>query len=510
MRRPGSLRRQLLFWGLLAVVLTLLARPVAAQTPAPGPPLPGPPASIALRAVPDLIPADGGDAQVLYVQLRDAEGRATISGTDVVVSLKSSDTQIVRVPPTVTIAAGTGVLAAAITTTRKAGPSTIRASAPGLGDATAKITTTSTTMSLLGAHIQLRVAPSTLMEQRDGEAWLYAILVAEGGTPVLAPEAVTIALVSSNPAVLSVPPTLTIPAGAYAARAPVRQGVTGSAEVTGLRSGLRHGTVGATVKQSGDGPVTLKITVVPELLLLGGEFPALLVLQAFNAAGQPTPFPCAPVSLASTLPGVLNTPTTVQPPCGGAIDAAWIPLEIGGTASGSEIVAAIPGLSTALNKATVVGVAPARLQALFAPAVPVADGPSPGWIVVQLLDASGKPATAGRATVFTIKDEHGGVAQVAVPAGKSFAAVALSSSGAGRATTWQVSAEGLATVQVTAGDIVAPPGARRSTVPSLRIGPLAIPLPYLAVALVVIVIGLLARQRWPGGFAWLRRIAARR
>ena len=257
------------------------------------------PAKVVVRAMPSSLPADGGTYAALEVMLQDATGLPAVAPVGVQVQLASARTDIVNVNTSVTIPAGSTYVLADVETTISPGTANITGSSSGYVSSSTGFTTTSPAPSQLGVY----VAPASGIQSlgQSGDAVVAVQLQDSGGSPALAKQGITVALIGSNGSVLANSIQLQIPAGSDYNSTLVKASGPGSAVLTASSSGLSSASA------------TLSLLSVPVSAVLTASAPVITV-------GTPATVQLKVLVLGAPLPGanVTFTATTglVNPPVG--------------------------------------------------------------------------------------------------------------------------------------------------------------------------------------------------
>ncbi len=375
-------------------------------------------------------------------------GGATSLGTATTVGLVSSDPSVATVPTTVSIPPGTSLVTVPVTTTRTPGAATIEARVQGLATSAATLTTVAAAESTVGGSIRLTVSPSDFFRGSPGPAWVTAELLNTSGNPERMSAPLTLDVISSAPSVLRPPPTITVPAGAYEVTESLQIGTVGAVTITALASGFSPGIATAEVETPGTQSLSLKATILPDVLLPGTA--PTIVLQAVDPNGRPVPFPCGPVFLSSNNPAMLNVPATVTPTCSASRQAVVVMADAAGAQGTVSITVAASGMLPVTVQASVASVPPEILVASVAP-LSFAYGQSPeGWLVLQTVLGKGDPADAVTAMTITLAGGAGAVpATATIPAGASSVAVPISGIVSEESPTVLATASGLTPAQIT-------------------------------------------------------------
>jgi hypothetical protein len=250
------------------------------------------------------------------------------------------------------------------------------------------------------------VAPAVLPADGQTTPALYLELLSGAGTAasVAAPTPVT--LVSSDPAVATVPAAVTIPAGSPLVAVPVTTtlqagSVTFSARTAGLAAGeATLKTTGAAVAQAG---ASIAFSVSPATFFVGGSGPASATAELLDAHHQPlVAARSLTVQLVSSAPGILAAPPTLTVPAGGYF--ATVPLEIGARTGSVTLTALASGYAAgfALTAVDPVGKTPVGLKVSSVPTI-LLPGTAPR-LVLQAVDAQQAPVPYPCGTVYLASD----------------------------------------------------------------------------------------------------------
>ena len=455
---------------------------------------------------PPTLPADGQTSPALYLELLDETGAATELDVPTVVSLTSSDPTIAKVEPAVTIPSGTALVQIPLTTTDKAGQVTVNVKSDGLAATSAALATTAAASAAGGGKLAISVAPGQFFLGGTGPAWVSVVVESATGAPVQARQPVAVDLVSSAPGVVQLPTTVTIPAGAYQATVPIHPGAAGAVTLTALAPGFVVGTVQTSVLPAGAAPATLKLWVVPPVLL-PGTVPHL-VAQAVDGQGRPVPYPCGDLLLASDNPGVLDVTRIDTPSCTRGQESVAVDARAAAGTGTAALAVAQSGLIPATADVSVLGSAPRRLEASVAPEALAYGAADNGWLVIRAVDAKDGPVDTESPLRVTLSGVAGGLpSTVTIPQGGSFVAVPIRGLSAGASPEITFSGSDLPGGTVTlASGTAARIGTGRSRAaqsPTLRLLGFGVPVLWIALVLGLVAVGLavalMAPARRPAG-----------
>lgn len=201
------------------------------------------------------IPADGGSYPALAVSLVSAGGSPAIAPSNINVQLSSSNTAILLVNTSVTIAEGTIGTIVPLKTTLVSGTANITASSGGLNTGSLSVATEIPAPARLEAF----VAPPVTLDPVTGNLPVLYVQLQDGnGNPAMARQTTRVVVTSSNGAVLNSPISLSIPAGVDFVRLPLSALGAGTTTLTVSSSGLASST--ATVQLTAF-PLTASLTL---------------------------------------------------------------------------------------------------------------------------------------------------------------------------------------------------------------------------------------------------------
>ena len=244
------------------------------------------------------------------------------------VNLSSSNTSVATVPATATFTSGS-TTASVIVTGLNIGSTTITASQlPNVPATTAAVTV------LTGGNFVMPGVPSVLL----GGTANYQVSI-----PITAPTGgVTVTLTSSNPAVVSVPASFVIPAGATTASVPPKiTGVgIGSATITASAPGFT-----TTTSQAISGNTT--VTLTSTLSITGPKTANITATLA-----QPAPAGGLTINVSSSNTLVATVPATVT--FNASSNTALIPVTATGAGSATISASLLPNIPSATSTVTVI------------------------------------------------------------------------------------------------------------------------------------------------------------
>ena len=397
-----------------------------------------PPSKLKIYVNPPSVLADKGDYEIILIQLQDSKNAPARALEDTNISLSSSQTNIGRVDPQITIPEGSTQATAKFHTTYTPGTTKITAAATGYLTVEASVITVGPIPSTLAVY----GFPPTL--PADGGAYeaLVVQLQDASGSPAKAPlEAVQVALSSSNNTVAAVVPSVTIEAGSTHAVATINttQGSIGSAVITAMASGYSSKQTTITTQTPIMQASNLKIYIGPPNVLAEGKSYKQILVQLQNASGYIAEAPSdITVTLSSFKTDIGTVESTIIIPASKTYATAnFTSTYRSGT---TTITAAATDYTTNQEIATTVGPIPIKLAVYCLPSLLPADNQQYKAIQVQLQDAQGKPAKDPEGVIivnlFSSEPECGTVAtNLTIPFGETFAAGIFTSTAAANKTT---------------------------------------------------------------------------
>jgi hypothetical protein len=240
------------------------------------------PVALGLAVVPTTLPANSRIFPALVVSLMDGNNQPTLSLSNVVVYLSSSNQSIAGVPSVVTLQAGRTFLQGNVNTTMSAGQTTLAAASSGFSS---NSVTLRTVKPVVGpASLNLYASPTRSAQALVGDDGVFAVqLVNTNGRAATSGKDTDLVITSSNSSLISGPISVTIPAGANLAYGTVKARVAGTTTLTALAPQLATGEATFTVA-----PVlrTFTVTVTPSLVHVGDT--ASVVVSA-HVLGMPVP-----------------------------------------------------------------------------------------------------------------------------------------------------------------------------------------------------------------------------
>jgi hypothetical protein len=275
------------------------------------------PSTLAIYAVPPVLPADGNSYPAIIVQLQDSSGspaKAPIG--DVQVTLSSSNTAVGAVDSSVTIKGGKTYAVATFSTAGGIGSATVTAISSGYTSGQATVTTQKPSVS--PSSLQVFVGPPKFPADGITYSQVVAVLFLNAsGYIARAPSDTIVTLSSSNTNVGTVQPTLTIPQSQFYGLAYLNS--TYRAGTTTITATATNAT-SAQASLTTVGPIPSKLAVycVPASLPADNQPYAAIQVQLQGSAGIPAKDPVGNITvyLSSSTPSAGNVSSTLIIPFG--------------------------------------------------------------------------------------------------------------------------------------------------------------------------------------------------
>jgi len=293
--------------------------------------------SLKLNFAPQSVVANGQSFNAVFVDLMK-NGRPAIASAGVPIALASNNYGVMSVSGSVTLPAGYSYVSAAVTTSFTVGTVQITATATNILSDQEQISSVGLSPNLLTLSLSPGILPAT------GETFpaLTVGLEASNGAPANTPTNTTVRVFSSNPKVLPINTTVTIPEGYASILVPLT--TTASPGVASITvSGSGYSSASTTVTTAVPGPSGLRLSISPQP---GIETPlnpvSIMGLQLLDATGNPvqTTVPVQVTVTASNMT-VLESPLNATFQVGS--DFQLIPFEVNGSGT-TQLTATSPGL----------------------------------------------------------------------------------------------------------------------------------------------------------------------
>lgn len=381
--------------------------------------------SISLVAAPSRVLADESRQNVVYVQLREGT-RARLASTDITIGLTSTNPFVAKVPSAVVIPAGSSYVRAALTTTDISGDVTLTAWLNGQAVAQTDVVTVKPAVLASPYYLELHPGPGHMISGAEPAGILSVVLVDAVGRLVPAPRTIRAVLRSSEPHIVAVRDEVVIPRGETGATSFVEPLAEGTAVLSAVAPGFSSRFASVEVYPPGGEPRSLSLQAVPPVNALRTGPLAGVVVQALDGDGKPTYFPCAVVSLVSSLPQSVDVESLAASACGQNLQYVTGTITTNERPDIATITATASGLRPTAIEVTTQGHLPAELRVSAPFQTTLAAEEVPGFVVVQVIDAEGTPVTSHIGIDFSIAGSKGALPSVGrIPAGESFVALPL-------------------------------------------------------------------------------------
>jgi hypothetical protein len=361
------------------------------------------PEKLKIFVSPSNVPADSSSCEAIYVQLQDSSGKPARALKDTQISLSSSLTNIGTVDSSITIQKGATYAVSKFYSTFTPGTTTITATASGYATVQAPITTVGPIPSAIAVY----GFPPSLPAGGGSYDAIVVQLQDSSGSPAKAPqEGIQVTLSSSNTAVGTVTPSVTIEAGKTQAVANFTTGAVGSAVVTAVASGYTSKQTTIKTQSVAANPTTLKVYVAPPKVPADKNTYQQIVVQLQNSAGNIAQASgSVTVTMASSNIEVGAVQPLVTIPQSETYVTTTFATEY--KAGTTTVTAVATDLSSDQETVTTVGPVPSKLAVYCSPSSLPSDNRTYNVIRVQLQDSQGKPAKdpASGVTVFLFSSE---------------------------------------------------------------------------------------------------------
>ena len=352
--------------------------------------------SISLTPLPSNLPTSSSGAstfRALVVSIVDTKGNPLILSNATTVYLSSSQSAVLSVQATVTIAAGAQYALADVYTTATPGNSTVTAVAPGFNSASTEFETS----IARGYPTQLRLLPlpSSFPAGSPSSGATFAVIVADAaGLPARTIQPTPVNVTSSDISILTVtdatiPLNQTVGYGTMAT-----SGLAGSAAITASASGLVSSSAIVDVQANSSAPVSLSITPPPTSLPANGGTYNVLTVTLLDNKSRPA-VAAAPVQifLTSSRTDIATVPDVVTIAQGSS--SVSIQVSTLSASGATFITASAPNFVSSSAEVSTVSIPPVRLGMYLADGNGLISPHSNTLaLVVQLQDSQGIPSEA--------------------------------------------------------------------------------------------------------------------
>ncbi|MCL4436096.1 MAG: Ig-like domain-containing protein [Thaumarchaeota archaeon] len=398
---------------------------------------------LAVTPAPNTIPANGGEYNIVVVQMQNSTGSPVPAPTDTQIILSSSKLEVGSVESTLTIVKGTNFAIAKFRSTTTPGATTITAAATGFTVGTATITTIDPSSSPMKLVVQL--SPKQLPPETNATGLIVVQLSDANGVLARATDPILVSLSSSIPSIAKVDSSITIDAGQSFGQAFFYTAFTpGTTKITASASGYSIGSDTLTIR----GSIAAKLAVYsapPQIPERAGANTSI-VIQLQDSNGVPVRAP-SDIRVAVT-----SSNTTV-----GSTEHSVVTIKSGDTdsmtrfngrfAGTAQITATAQKYSSGFTDVNVVraGLADTgRLAIYIAPPAVLPDDSAHRAVFVELRNANDRMARASRdisVHLASSSTDIGSVdSDVIIPSGSTYGVAAFHSTHAAGTTTITASA----------------------------------------------------------------------
>jgi hypothetical protein len=300
-------------------------------------------------------------------------------------------------------------------------------------------------------QLVLEVAPSPLPAD-GGQYPLYVYLLDSEGLPIKTPQDITISLFSTNPKIVSVPNTVTLPKGSYYVRAYINTtDLPGDCTITAVAEGVTSGSISLTTVYPVGYPVKLGLYAKPSLILPDED--STLVVQLEDWMGHPVKASRSTyVRLTLSDSDLGDIPSVAVIKKGESrTEVSFSPKGIVGVA---KITASAIGFIEATTDIQIKAAEPKALKLFAAPDVLLADGINIGYVAVMIVDKDGYPTLAKEDVTVYLSSSNDTVAffhtnTTLIPRGEYYSIVIVNTTGLTGNTTLTAHAGNLQSDSVT-------------------------------------------------------------
>ncbi|MDG6974250.1 MAG: hypothetical protein JRM86_02920 [Nitrososphaerota archaeon] len=332
----------------LVLLALLLAGFVLPAYAAAGQSSPGrAPAALEVTVVPPVLPADSSAQQALVVSLLDSSGEPTLSLANVTVFLSSSNASVGSIPTTVTLPAGQAFVRAPVSTSSRAGSTTLAAASAGLQPASFVLKTTVTASKPVA--LALFLAPPKSVTALSGADEVFAVqAVDSAGNPAFMSSGTNVVLTASNGTILRDPINVAIGPASDLVYGTFEVQAAGSTTLTALAPRLATGSAQLSVLPAS---ASLSVSANPPYISIDGV--ASLTVSV-TVLGMPVPG----VSVTLTAgQGTLVPGGTFATGQSGQAVARFIPAALGAATITASSDSTLLGALTADTTVVVTGLA---------------------------------------------------------------------------------------------------------------------------------------------------------
>jgi len=253
----------------------------------------GPPKNLKVYVGPPRVPAEGDIYDSIAIQLQDLQGRIANVGSDLNVTLSSSNTAVGRVYPSVNVTKGNTYVITRFNSTYNSGSTTITALASGYTSGWESMTT----VGPIPERLAVYCVPPFLPADGDSYDAVFVQLQALDGRPARDPTGdINVILSSSNTAVGNVSSSMVIPfRKTYSLTRFNTTYTAGSTTITAVTAGYTSGQYAMTTHVIDVFALSVTLTPNPTSVSPGGKS----TIRVHVSYGNGIPVPSATITFTS-------------------------------------------------------------------------------------------------------------------------------------------------------------------------------------------------------------------
>jgi hypothetical protein len=352
---------------------------------------------LVVEFAPPSMPAPEGFYSAFTVQVRDSNDVPVKASHKISISLSSSDTDVAKVPGSLTIEPGSSYVLGKIQSGGNIGSSTVTASAQGFAAGFATVNTVAHTEALADApkRISAYAIPSVIVPDSREKAIVIVQVTDTSGNPYSFQyhHYISVFTSSSDPNVGAIKGSL-VSDVTYATTSFQASFYQGKTTITASKDGYLSGQ--ATLNTKGSVPVALQVVQMPAVVVANGKSSATLVVSLLDEKGKPvTTQSDVLVGLSSSEQDVASVEATEMILAGKS--SVQVEVETTTKAGITTITATAPELaSSSVSFKTTGSSGEASPYDLAVSAIPrlAADGKTYDAVFVRLQDSGGNPVPA--------------------------------------------------------------------------------------------------------------------
>lgn len=375
----------------------------------------------------------------MYVQLLNSGGIPAVADRSMIIYLSSGNLKIGSVPKSVDIPKGATGAVFDFTPTSQQGTTTVTASTNGLAPAQTSVKTAGP----IGSKLVLEFAPPSIPAP-FGYYSMFAVQLRDADdNPVLARQAISVALSSSDPDVAKVSTYLTIePGHSFAVDKVSSNGKIGSTVITASSQGLSSGSetinTFAHVEASDGSQKRISVYALPSVIVPNNGETSYVIVQVTDTSGKVYShkgYLYYPILVSSSNSNLGSLDKNLFP----EITYATTTFTSSFRQGEATLSASADGYSPGQTAISVQGFTPTSLQVTQMPGIILANNVVSGSVIVSLVDEKGKPAPAQQDMSLSLSSSNPEIVSVepteTIRAGKNYGQIEVhSTTKAGTAT----------------------------------------------------------------------------